>query len=1131
MEDCGMKSSVAKFNLLLLCGVLYACSAPIETNVRGPVDTTLSQEGTVSREVSAETGDLIIETTMQKKQANVVISAQTFSTHSVITVQEGKSLINDDSDVGKLIVTSVFSSAPTIIISNSKQENPNKPMNVSLPLPEEAVAQSLDLVGVLEDPLANLIVVYKVIDFKSGNIVKTGFYTKDKLTIVDKFVAFSTAFLGAYQAIVTIDHLDQSVERIARTPILNKSNEVVVTNPLQNKEAFLPDKIFENNARADELKVFNASLSKDLRVGEIKLSITLGSFYDITYEKLSIRRLKGVEAPHSDCQSDGEVIAEWDSFPSPDITFFDQTGSLSGEAFSYRACIYSVNKQITSSNVITKIRAFDNTPPPAATGFRGRSGGEQGEIILSIEWPQDRSDYDRVEVRAVKGARPPDASCKSPNDKIVGAPSLLTRFYSLAYVADSTIGELYTYRLCIWDALGNLTASNIVSAQAFDELAPPPLLSLAGITGKPGDIELSWGLPTDTSDYALIKIAARASLTPPAEGCTEGIRVANFTAPFPTRYTFATESLGQEFSIRVCIEDRSGNRTSLNTLSGIKSGGTPPSPIDITPPPALARFLAQTGSARDGDIELLLQWPDDVSDYANVSVLRSAGSGAPSSPCRAGVVVASWNTFKAGGFVTFADATGSGTGQAFSYRVCITDRAGNLRASDTAVGIRARDTQAPYRLVDFSARKGSEHGDIDLSLSLPGDLADYSTLFIRRKAGATAPHFDCERDGFTIQTILSFASGQVLSITDKPSSANPPEPFSYRVCIEDASGNLQSSDALANVTPRDKQGPPALVAFESVSTQVLGDVKLAIDFPDSHADYQEAVIRRVEGSAPPFDCSSGDEIASYTSFSDVLVKQALVPGQVYSYRACLFDAEQNETSTDTAIVTANDTAVHRIFLSSYLYDANLGGMSGADAKCQAVAALAQGGEGLGGRWRAILSDESTDARDHIDIVSGAPAIVNMQGLPFALNEEELWSRDFKFRDDSIEPVVRTFFDDEGDYLKVKVWMTYDALLGDYDEIWELLNFLYEADIRWKIRPHVRLSYDENGDFLKVRAWTGSSRDGTRLDRRTCESWTNGTESAKGRVGNPWSRSGMTWLARTSKPCNNTLALYCIDGQR
>lgn len=51
----------------------------------------------------------------------------------------------------------------------------------------------------------------------------------------------------------------------------------------------------------------------------------------------------------------------------------------------------------------------------------------------------------------------------------------------------------------------------------------------------------------------------------------------------------------------------------------------------------------------------------------------------------------------------------------------------------------------------------------------------------------------------------------------------------------------------------------------------------------------------------------------------------------------------------------------RVFVTSTQYEGNLGGLSGADAKCQEGAIIG----GLGGTWKAWLSDSSTNAKDRI----------------------------------------------------------------------------------------------------------------------------------------------------------------------
>jgi cysteine-rich repeat protein len=52
------------------------------------------------------------------------------------------------------------------------------------------------------------------------------------------------------------------------------------------------------------------------------------------------------------------------------------------------------------------------------------------------------------------------------------------------------------------------------------------------------------------------------------------------------------------------------------------------------------------------------------------------------------------------------------------------------------------------------------------------------------------------------------------------------------------------------------------------------------------------------------------------------------------------------------------TVPDRVFVTSQGWDGNLGGLSGADAKCQNAADNANGGVGLGGTWKAWMSDSN-----------------------------------------------------------------------------------------------------------------------------------------------------------------------------
>jgi hypothetical protein len=62
----------------------------------------------------------------------------------------------------------------------------------------------------------------------------------------------------------------------------------------------------------------------------------------------------------------------------------------------------------------------------------------------------------------------------------------------------------------------------------------------------------------------------------------------------------------------------------------------------------------------------------------------------------------------------------------------------------------------------------------------------------------------------------------------------------------------------------------------------------------------------------------------------------------------------------------------RVFVTSEMYDGNLGGIAGADAKCQASADA----QSLGGTWNAWLATSSTTAPNHIYAAQGPYSLVD-----------------------------------------------------------------------------------------------------------------------------------------------------------
>lgn len=132
---------------------------------------------------------------------------------------------------------------------------------------------------------------------------------------------------------------------------------------------------------------------------------------------------------------------------------------------------------------------------------------------------------------------------------------------------------------------------------------------------------------------------------------------------------------------------------------------------------------------------------------------------------------------------------------------------------------------------------------------------------------------------------------------------------------------------------------------------------------------------------------------------------------------------------------------------------NLGGLAGADAHCQSLAAAA----GLGGKtWHAYLSTSTVNARDRI----GDGPWYNVKGEMIAANLEQLHG------DNNI---------------------TNDTAVDENGNLPDYLELVDGAAVR---RSENSLAHD---------ILTGSNDDGMK-NEATCNNWTNGTADAQGMLG-------------------------------
>src|SRR5690606_33439835 len=105
----------------------------------------------------------------------------------------------------------------------------------------------------------------------------------------------------------------------------------------------------------------------------------------------------------------------------------------------------------------------------------------------------------------------------------------------------------FSYRMCIYDGGGLLTASSTdTNIQAKDSAGPTTLSAFDAVSGATdeGDIDLSWTYPGDTSDYDHFDIRALPGATAPNVDCTSDGSVLTTISNFATTdYTHAIGAL------------------------------------------------------------------------------------------------------------------------------------------------------------------------------------------------------------------------------------------------------------------------------------------------------------------------------------------------------------------------------------------------------------------------------------------------------------------------------------------------------------------------------------------------------------------------------------------------------------
>ena len=169
---------------------------------------------------------------------------------------------------------------------------------------------------------------------------------------------------------------------------------------------------------------------------------------------------------------------------------------------------------------------------------------------------------------------------------------------------------------------------------------------------------------------------------------------------------------------------------------------------------------------------------------------------------------------------------------------------------------------------------------------------------------------------------------------------------------------------------------------------------------------------------------------------------------------------------------------HRVFVTSAVYAGDLGGLAGADAKCQGLARAAA----LPGTYKAWLGDTSTTAAARL--VHATVPYVLVDGTVIASNWSDLTDGRLAARIDKTETGGAAPASDPG-----------------------------------------------CGNITTTGVWTDTLPSGATLDPASfsCASWTNGTASAGGGIGDRSSLTNWSFSCGLNPNfCGKKMALYCLE---
>ncbi len=469
--------------------------------------------------------------------------------------------------------------------------------------------------------------------------------------------------------------------------------------------------------------------------------------------------------------------------------------------------------------------------------------------------------------------------------------------------------------------------------------APAAPGSLAGLAASQTQINLSWA--DNSSNETGFKLERKT-------GSSGTYAQVVQTGAGVTSYQNAGLAAGTTYFFRVRATNAAGDSAYSNEVSVATL---------VTPPSAPSNLVASAVSAS----QINLSWTDNSGNETAFLIERKIGSGGTYSQiAQAGA-----------GATSYSNNAGLSPGTNYVYRVRASNSGGSSAYSNEASATTPIPPPiAPSNLV-ASATSASQ-----VSLSWADNSNNETGFNIYRKTGSGGTYARISQVG---AGVTSYANAGLVSATT----------YFYRVRAVNSAGSSAYSNEASATTSVIRPASPTNLTFSRSAGQVV------LSWQDNSTNETRFDVDRKIGSGSGTWVRYGNTAVNTTSLTDT----GVAPNLTYQYRVRAYNSAGGSSYSN--VVTA--TGVHVAFVSSVSYSANMGGLAGADAKCQTLASNA----GRPGTWKAVLSDSNTDAKTRLNLVY---AVQTTTGLTVASSPNALWSGSIQNYIGYTETGARTNFD-------------------------------------------------------------------------------------------------------------------------